>query len=183
VTGKTYDRTTVLALAMNVFWLRGYQGASVQELCRATGLNRKTLYAEFGDKASLFAEALAMYTQGAMVQTRAVLSAEPLGRGNIRRYFRGMNYEPECRGCLMTMTINERALVPPPSVPLVADTIGQIEALFLANLLADGLDESTSRRLAAFLVFSIQGITTMGKLEGDNTRLAQVIDTVLGSLG
>lgn len=182
MSGKTYDRDRVLALAMNTFWERGYHGASVQELCSATGLNRKTLYAEFGSKGALFNEVLALYASGAMMQSAAVLSAEPLGRDNLRSYFGGMAYEPNCRGCLMTMTVNERALVPENCLPLVSDTIEGIENLIIANLRADGLPERDCRRLATFLVFSIQGITTMGKLEGDNDRLALVIDTILDAL-
>lgn len=176
---KTYDRAAVLGTAMQVFWERGFHGTSIHDLCEATGLNRKTLYAEFQDKQRLHEEALALYTRTAIEQTAAILSAEPLGADNIRRYFGGMHYESPCRGCLMTMTINERALVPPASLNTVAAALQTIEGLLVRNLEAEGLDAATSHRIATFLVFTIQGITTMGKLEGDNQRLAATIETAL----
>lgn len=179
---KTYDRDDALGAAMQAFWRSGYHGTSVSDLCAATGLNRKTLYAEFGGKDALYTEAVRRYTGGALVQTEAALTAKPLGRENVRRYVRAMRYEPDCRGCLMTMTVNERALVPPASVEAVAETLARIEDLIRQNLRADGIGEAESARLATFLVFCIQGITTMGKLEGDNARLAATVDTALSVL-
>lgn len=167
---------------MGAFWRHGYHGTSISMLCEATGLNRKTLYGEFGDKDTLYEEAVGLYTTQARLQTEDVLEAEPLGLDNIRRYFRGMHYEAECRGCLMTMTINEKALVPPPSLDTVACTLARIEELLRANLRAGGHDAAAAERIATFLVFCIQGITTMGKLDGDNARLAQVVQTALSVL-
>ena len=167
---------------MNVFWSRGYHGTSMQELCAAMDLNRKSLYAEFGGKAALFEEALALYTQLGIEQSRVALTMEPLGVENIRRYFSAMTYEANCRGCLMTMTINERSLVPESSLQEVSSALGEIEELLRKNLLAEGYNQAIADRLTTFLIFSIQGITTMGKLEGDNARLRQVIETILGAL-
>ena len=179
---KRYDRDEALDAAMHVFWSRGYRGSSLRELCEATRLNRKSLYAEFGDKASLFREALTRYTAGGVARSRAALEVEPLGTDNIRRYFSAMRYGLECRGCLMTMTINERALVPEACVDEVTAGLGEIEALLRMNLVADGRDPTEVDRLATFLVFSLQGITTMGKLEGDEARLALSVRTVLSAL-
>lgn len=179
---KQYTREAALDAAMGAFWRGGFHGTSVATLCAATRLNRKTLYAEFGDKGTLYAEAVGLYTRQALVQTEAVLGTEPLGDANVRRYFAGMRYEADCRGCLMTMTANERALVPEASIGTVRETLARIEALLVANLRADGRPDAEARRLATFLVFSIQGITTMGKLEGDNERLAATLETVLSVL-
>lgn len=179
---KSYRREEALAAAMDTFWQTGFHGTSVEDLCTATGLNRKSLYTEFQDKSSLFVEAVRLYTGGAIEQTRAALTVQPLGLENIRGYFRAMRYGPDCRGCLMTMTANERFLAPEKAVETVRQTLGEIEGLFLANLSASGLDDEMSRQLATFLVFSIQGITTMGKLDGDDDKLAGVVETVLGVL-
>ena len=40
---------------MQVFWSKGYEAASLDDLCEGTGLNRSSLYAAFGDKHALFA--------------------------------------------------------------------------------------------------------------------------------
>ena len=184
---KTYQRDTVLEIAMNTFWNKGYHGTSLADLTDATGLNKKTLYAEFGSKHELFHEALQLYTDMGTHQAIAYLDQTPLGVENIRRYFRDMHYEPECRGCLMTITINQKNLVTPTSMQIIRHTFDVIEGLFLKNLQAaqaagEIKPDTDCQRIATFLLFSIQGITTMGKYEGDQNKLDQVVTTILSVL-
>ncbi|MEM6610118.1 MAG: TetR/AcrR family transcriptional regulator [Pseudomonadota bacterium] len=59
---KSFDRETVLDAAVRVFWEKGYEGASLDDLTKAMGINRPSLYATFGNKHGLFLEALDRYT-------------------------------------------------------------------------------------------------------------------------
>jgi len=43
---------------MEVFWTRGYEGASIQALVEHMGINRQSIYDTFGDKHTLFLQAL-----------------------------------------------------------------------------------------------------------------------------
>ena len=54
----TFDRTEVVQNVMELFWKKGYNGTSMQDLVDVTGLNRSSFYNTFGDKFSLFEEAL-----------------------------------------------------------------------------------------------------------------------------
>lgn len=58
---RAFDRTSALRRALEVFWKRGYAPASVAELCAAMGIRPPSLYASFGNKASLFLEAVRFY--------------------------------------------------------------------------------------------------------------------------
>lgn len=58
---RTFDRETALNRALGVFWKRGYEPASIAELCSAMGINAPSLYAAFGNKAKLFLEAVQYY--------------------------------------------------------------------------------------------------------------------------
>jgi AcrR family transcriptional regulator len=58
---RGFDRDAVLAKAMEVFWARGYEGASMSELTAAMGIASPSLYAAFGCKEALFREALQLY--------------------------------------------------------------------------------------------------------------------------
>lgn len=58
---RGFDRDAALAKAMEVFWARGYEGASMHELTAAMGIASPSLYAAFGCKEALFREALALY--------------------------------------------------------------------------------------------------------------------------
>ena len=60
---KTYDRETIARKAMALFWLHGYHGTSTQALVDSMGVNRFSLYAEFGNKQALYEAALNLYAQ------------------------------------------------------------------------------------------------------------------------
>ncbi len=50
---REFNVDTVLESAMQVFWAKGYESTSLDDLCEATGLGRSSLYAAFGDKRAL----------------------------------------------------------------------------------------------------------------------------------
>src|SRR5271170_4685314 len=60
---KQFDSEEVLERAMVVFWRNGYQATSIQDLVEATGVNRGSLYATFGDKRGLFLAVLDHYAE------------------------------------------------------------------------------------------------------------------------
>ncbi|CBV42217.1 TetR/AcrR family transcriptional regulator [Halomonas elongata] len=62
---RGFDREAALARAMEVFWERGFDNASLGELTRAMGINSPSLYAAFGSKEALFQEAMALYVKTA----------------------------------------------------------------------------------------------------------------------
>ena len=49
---------------MRVFWEKGYEGASMNDLTAAMGINRSSLYTIFGDKEALFRRAVERYKSG-----------------------------------------------------------------------------------------------------------------------
>jgi AcrR family transcriptional regulator len=61
---REFDLDQALDQALNVFWRKGYEGASLPELTRAMGINRPSLYAAFGNKESLFRRAIDRYAEG-----------------------------------------------------------------------------------------------------------------------
>src|SRR5947207_627592 len=50
---KEFDRDETLQKAMEVFWSRGYEAASIGDLVKHMGINRQSLYDTFGDKHTL----------------------------------------------------------------------------------------------------------------------------------
>lgn len=60
---RSFDRDAALFKALEVFWRRGYEPASVTELCTAMGVNAPSLYAAFGSKSDLFLEAVSFYEE------------------------------------------------------------------------------------------------------------------------
>lgn len=58
---KQFNHDEALSRAMSAFWAHGYDATSMQDLVDCMGINRGSLYATFGDKRSLFIEALRRY--------------------------------------------------------------------------------------------------------------------------
>ncbi|MEM7085675.1 MAG: TetR/AcrR family transcriptional regulator [Bacteroidota bacterium] len=58
---EDFNRDQVLDKAKNAFWLKGYNGTSMQDLVDATGLNRSSIYNSFGSKMELYQESLKQY--------------------------------------------------------------------------------------------------------------------------
>ena len=59
-----FNQDDALERALQIFWSRGYEGASMAELADALGINKPSIYATFGNKEALFRKALAKYLAG-----------------------------------------------------------------------------------------------------------------------
>src|SRR5690242_1075992 len=70
---RTFDTDRALDRALEVFWRKGYEGASLSDLTTAMRINRPSLYAAFGDKAQLFRRALDRYAEGPAAYARDAL--------------------------------------------------------------------------------------------------------------
>jgi AcrR family transcriptional regulator len=75
---RAYDPQAALLRATDTFWRTGYAGTSLDEISAATGMNRPSLYAAFGDKRALYLGALAHYWELSFASMREAL-AEDLG--------------------------------------------------------------------------------------------------------
>jgi AcrR family transcriptional regulator len=61
---RQFDADEALDRALDVFWARGYEGATLPALTEAMGINRPSLYAAFGNKEQLFRKAIDHYQRG-----------------------------------------------------------------------------------------------------------------------
>src|SRR5262245_10291054 len=108
---KNYDRSEVLERATRVFWSKGYEGTHLSELVDATGLNRFSLYNEFGGKEGLYRAALEQYIAG-LGELGSLLDREPLGLANVRAFHRAQLGHDFQDGCFALNTIREKNVVP-----------------------------------------------------------------------
>lgn len=101
---RCFDADQALDCALEVFWRKGYEGASLPDLTRAMGINRPSLYAAFGNKRSLFRMAMDRYAAGPAGYVAAALR-QPTARRAVEALFRGavrLLADPRHpRGCLV----------------------------------------------------------------------------------
>jgi AcrR family transcriptional regulator len=112
---REFDAETALDRALEVFWRKGYEGASLSELTEKMGISRPSLYAAFGNKEELFRKALDRYTKGPAAYNRDVLN-EPTARGVAERllkktaeYLTDPCHPPGCLGVQGALSCSEAA--------------------------------------------------------------------------
>ena len=74
---RSFDEDAALAAIGDVFWRKGYEGASYADLMAASGLGKGSLYAAWGDKAALYRAALKRYVAGEMALLADLLKRDP----------------------------------------------------------------------------------------------------------
>ena len=105
---QSFDRTTVVQAARDLFWDKGFDAASLAELEDATGLKRSSIYHAFGSKRGLFDAAVEDY-QATVIRPRLrTLTGTGIGRASLLAYFAELRSAvsalPEDsprRGCLL----------------------------------------------------------------------------------
>jgi AcrR family transcriptional regulator len=184
---KGYNREEVLDRAMKLFWRKGYEGSHLQELVEITGLNRFSLYKEFGGKEGLFLEALDRYLSQVM-NLMGLLFRQPRGLANIQDYFEAAPDYPFYHGCFAVNTLVQNPVVPEEARRKVFDFINAGEEVFLSNLkaarkkgeLPPGLEP---RSLARLLITFDIGLVVSLQLGVDKRGIKQALKPLEVLLG
>src|ERR1700675_4768049 len=127
---KNFSREEVLDKAMPVFWKHGFADTSLQDLERATGVNKSGLYTEFRDKEDLFVACLRHYLEGQ--GKRGLLTKEPLGWKNIETFLKnGPLHKGGQQGCFSVNSMREFAILPDEAYGVVTENRALLQG-FLA---------------------------------------------------
>lgn len=132
---RQYVREEVIDKALDLFWRLGYEGAHLAALVEHTGLNRFSLYKEFGGKAGLYEASLDRFVGFLLEQYRGVLTRQPLGLENIEAALRSLEYGSEYYGCFMLNTLAQKDSAPPAAVERALAAAAEIETLYRDNLM------------------------------------------------
>jgi TetR/AcrR family transcriptional repressor of nem operon len=180
---KQFDRDVVLDRAMALFWRRGYEATSIQELVDATGINRGSIYGTFGDKQGLFLAALDHYWEKIAKPMMAELS-DPDPRQAVERMLDSIvrrTSDPRLpRGCLATNTSLECPATGDEITRRIAAGFGEQESAIyrvlhraqVAGLLDSRLD---TRAMARFFLAVAQGMNVVNKALPDSEILRDIL--------
>lgn len=185
---KQYDRTELLDRAVELFRRQGFNGASTAELVAELGVNRKSMYAEFGSKQGLFEAALERYSQEHLSRVLAPIEAPNAGADAIRQAF--ADYAAASagwargRGCLMCNTAVERAALDPGSRRYVDAYLERLTNAFrhtLSNAQRSGEIDAAADldELAAFFTIALIGVAACIRAEAppEQVRAASKVAT------
>src|SRR5260221_6856216 len=85
---RQFDEKEALDAALHVFWAKGYDGATIDDLVEAMGIGRPSLYGAFGDKEALFARCLEHYGGTIGSKTMAAFHAAKDVHSAVRAFLR-----------------------------------------------------------------------------------------------
>lgn len=163
---RAYDPDAALARAADVFWKKGYDGTSLDDLAAATGMNRPSLYAAFGDKHELYLKTLQRYREQARRMSLSLLEDDPPLRVFLGRFYKAaldVYLAGGSRGCFSIGTAATQAAIDPAVRAFLAESIRGTDA-FLRDIVAKARDRGEIARSA------------------DATALAQVATAALHTL-
>lgn len=173
--------------AMNVFWDKGYEGASLPDLIAGTGLSRGSLYKAFGDKKGLLLAALDVYMAEGLRETAELLSqAGPVKdamRHSLLRYARLSSGEAGRRGCLVVSLANEMAAHDAEVADRTGRMFRRLQQLYAGAIVrgqAKGeIPERDEQIIARFLVCQIEGMRVLGKTGAREADMIALVDCAM----
>lgn len=165
---RAYEPDVALARAMDAFWKGGYAGTSLDALSEATGMNRPSLYAAFGDKQSLYMKALEHYSEGSRIGIAAAFTKEQslrdallqVYRGALNRYLAG---DEGARGCFSISTAATEAATNPMVKKVFAVGLKALDQAFEQRIrleqsrgnLSKGADAPTLAKMASAVIHTL----------------------------
>jgi TetR/AcrR family transcriptional repressor of nem operon len=188
---REFDAEAALDRAMHLFWSKGYEAASLDDLCEATGLSRSSLYATFGSKRDLLLRSVERYVQQRAPDMAAIL-AQPVPVREAfgllaKRFIDQIVAGPGRRGCFLGNCAAELPRDDRAALAQVRKGLESTEATFRAALArAQSRDELPAGAdidaLARFLTAGFQGLRLIGKVKPDRAALEDIAATMLRCL-
>ena len=168
---STFDRDAALTEAMLLFWRHGYESTSVAELTAAMKVKPPKLYAVFGDKKSLFLEAVAKYTSGDVTAEGIIANsptAEDAARTLLTTAARGFTGDDTPSGCLLATSAISCSIDAEDIRLKLAAIRRRIESLLCAKIeearkRGDVSRDSDASVLASYIMAVIQGMSTLAR--------------------
>lgn len=188
---REFDEQLAVEQAMHLFWRRGYQAASLNELLDAMHLSRSSFYETWGTKREALIEALDRYADSAMAGLIRPLTEVDAGREQIEQTLHGMVRhalsEGGTKGCLVNNCLAELAGQDIELLHRLQDIRKGLERLLVRAIRkgqADGTIDSTqsATALASFLASTFSGLNLTAKARPGKTVLNDIARAALRAL-
>lgn len=184
---KQFDMDTALDAAMIQFWRAGYADTSVDDLSRATGLNRSSIYSSLGDKDTLFLRCLDRYAARYGDKYDAALScaaSEPLTA--VRAFF-DVTLEriadPELPdGCLVAQSVMAIPALSPSVAAHAKEALGFQRLRLRAALKAGRLTDQDAEAFAEHVAAVNQSLAVMSRAGAGSAQLLAIVGVTVDAL-
>jgi AcrR family transcriptional regulator len=164
---RQFDEEKVIEKLMQVFWNKGYEATSMQDLVAATGLLKGSLYGAFGDKQALYMAALKHYDRTRVQAGIDMLGGKGSPKQKIARLFdcviESTRQGAFAGGCLLCNASLEMAVVDKQVRSEIKTTIRRLKAAIADALKTKLESEDRAASLAAFIVSAYFGTRILAR--------------------
>jgi TetR/AcrR family transcriptional repressor of nem operon len=183
---KQFDPEVALSKAMDVFWARGYEAASLSKLLEHMGIGKKSLYDTFGNKRSLFLKALDHYAQTEVKSIRDQLLAPGSPLANLEQVLQNLQQRhslPRSQGCMLGTNIADFDTDETEIASILCHHLQRLEDAYCtvidrAQKVGEISSAINSRNVARMLLCTTQGMALLGRVE-DETLLRSTVEATV----
>jgi TetR/AcrR family transcriptional repressor of nem operon len=188
---KEFDEDELLDKAVNLFWRKGYNATSAQDLVDELKINRSSLYNTYNDKKTLFQKSLKRYQEQQTGALLELLANAKDPEWAIRKVFDDFVEESRndnvARGCFMVNTAVELAGSDAEIGALVHNNNDSVEDA-LARIIEKGQQmgqfstKNSPRAFARFLFGNINALRVVARSGADKSALNDIAEIAISSL-
>jgi TetR/AcrR family transcriptional repressor of nem operon len=188
---KDFDENDVLAKAVNIFWLKGYNATSMQDLVDGLGISRSSLYDTYGDKHTLFLKALESYQCTNSGKFSCIINSNESAKETIKQLLEFIVGEllndKSQKGCFMVNAEVEVALHDKEVSDMIQKNDHGTENAFYkvirkAQESGELAGKQDARALARFLFNTVKGIQVMAKSTTERAVFDDIINLAVSVL-
>jgi len=183
---KQFDQQQALDKALELFWLKGYESTSMQELVDAMGVNRASMYQTYGNKYDLYIASLTRYIDGTMDMFNQALAEQGRGLDSLRDLFQNLvlsSLQGNMHGCFINNTAVELGAHDQKLAKVIRDVWVQFEDVF-DQIIQRAVDNGElnsdvdTRKIAQLLNTNLQGLMLQSKTDISKEKLFASIDLI-----
>ena len=187
---RKISRETSLDLAITLFWDHGFRGTSMEMLTAALGVEKPSIYSNFGSKKELYLEALSQYRTMLMERVSRDLQSGTRAREGLDRLISNLLAPSNAairRGCLATNSALEMADLDADVRALVKTTFADLlatltQAIRRGQQEGDIRDDRSAASLAQFVASCFGGARVLEKSSIDTSHWAETGRLILSVL-
>lgn len=188
---KAFDKQDVLCKALNLFWEKGYNATSMQDLIDGLGISRSSLYDTFGDKHSLYLQTLEAYREKASLPLVHLIDNATDIKQVLKKLFattvRECTASDGAKGCFVSNSAVELAPHDEEIAKIVQEDQNALEdALARAFDRAQAEGQITSkespRSLARFILNTLTGLRIVAKSYSGKKKYDDIVQVALSVL-
>lgn len=140
---KEFNPNAVLEKSISLFWQKGFNGGTINDLVKITGVNRFSLYHEFENKAGILYASLALYREKYCEEKFSILESDGDLNQILMRFFMAyLEYEQPVAGCYFIHTGTELADSDARINSIVNDYLNEIQTSFKVLLISKGCESN-----------------------------------------